>query len=67
MRIAACIIGAVAAKEMCASRHAVVGHLVRQVTVISGRTSSLEEQGLADGDFLGIVSESAFRAKGAGA
>lgn len=66
VRIPACIIGAVAAKEMSASRDAMVSHLVRQVTIIAGGARSVQEQALADGDFLGVVGEAAFRAKGAG-
>ena len=67
MRISACIIGAVAAKEMGAGRDPVVGHLVRHVTIVALRTSPMEEQAFADGNFLGIVGVATVRAKRAGA
>ena len=66
MRVSACIIGAVAAKEMGAGGYPVVGHLVRQVTMITSRACTVQEQGFADGNFVGVVVEAALAAKGAG-
>ena len=56
VRIAACIIRAVAAKEMKARGHALVGDGVTEVAEVTGRTLVLEE-GLADGDLFWIVGE----------
>lgn len=56
MGIAACIIGAVAAQKVNACRHTVDRHDVTHVAVFAGGAIALEE-GLADGDFVGVVGE----------
>lgn len=67
MGIAACTVRAVAAKEMGASWHAVVAGLVGEVAVASSLAGAGVQEVLADGDFRGIVGESAVRAKRASA
>jgi hypothetical protein len=63
MRIAACIIRAVAAKEMSARWSVGIRGCVAEVAVISSRARGFEEF-RADADFVGIVGETTHRAAG---
>ena len=65
MGIAACIIRAVAVQEMCACRHTVVSRLVRKVAMIAAGTSPAPEEGLTNGDLVGVVVEAALCTEGA--
>jgi hypothetical protein len=56
VRIAACIIRAVAAKEMKACRNTLDGDVVTEITVVASVALVLEE-GRTDGNFFGIVCE----------
>ena len=58
MGITACIIGAVAAQEVNARRHAVDRHDVAEVTIFASGALALEECG-TDGDFRRVVGEAA--------
>lgn len=67
MSVAACILRAVAGHVVGAGRDAVVCRLVREVAQVAFSTSTGAEEGLADGDFGGVVSEAAFGAVRTGA
>jgi hypothetical protein len=58
MGITACIVGAVASKEMCASRHTMISWLMGQVAVLAGGTLPAAQEIFADCDFVWIVRES---------
>ena len=66
VRIAACSFRAVATEEILAGGHAVIGHLVGHVAIRAESTCTGSEEVLADGDFVGVMSETALRAVGAG-
>lgn len=55
MRIRACSIRAVAAKEVSASRNTVIGQLMGEVAVVSGWARTLMKESFADGDLVWIM------------
>ena len=63
MGIAACIIRTVAVQEMCACGHTVVSRLMGKVAVIAVGTSTAAEEGLTNGDLVGVVVEAALCTK----
>ena len=63
MGIAACIIRAVAVQEVCACRHTVVSRLVRKIAMTAFGASSGAEEGLTNGDLVGVVVEAALCTK----
>jgi len=66
MGVATCSVGAVAAQEINAGRHAVVRHLVREVAVGTTTTLALLGKVLADGNLGWIMVEVATGTIGAG-
>jgi len=64
--VAACRFRAVAAEEILAGGHTVIGHLVGHVAIGAESTCAGTEEVLADCDFVGVMSEMALRAVGAG-
>lgn len=59
MGVAACTVGAVATKEMCASWCTVVGRIVRHVAIAAGFARAFVEEVLANSDFVRVVGEAA--------
>ena len=59
MRIAACIVNAVAAKKICASWHAMVSDVVGEIAALAARAGASLDEGFADGDFVRIVGKAA--------
>ena len=64
MGVAACIVSAVATKEMSAGGNAMIGELVRKVTILANWTRTRAKEVFADGDLGGIMGESARRTEG---
>lgn len=66
MRVSACIVRAVATKEILACRNAMVSHVVGQVAIPSSWAGAGFEVVAADGNLIWVVCEVALRTERAG-